>query len=75
MTVMTFRLHEQIQVVNGVEHCANYDPDHTACRQCPGRAVVYQRDGQVDIICRAGEAALRALLREMLPVIDRQAVS
>lgn len=62
---MTSRLHEQSTIVDGIEHCANYDPEHIACRQCPGKAIVRQSSGQVDIICRAGEAAIRKIVREL----------
>lgn len=71
---MTFRLHEQSKWFGSVEHCSNFDPESIVCRQCPGKAEVRQSSGEVDIICRAGEAALRALMRDekermSLPVV------
>lgn len=43
-------------------HCANFDSSYEGCRKCPGKVEVTQKDGTVDVICRAGEAYIKALL-------------
>lgn len=45
-----------------IEHCQNYDPSYQGCRECPGKVVVIQRDGSIEIICRAGAAAARKMI-------------
>ncbi len=46
-----------------VRHCGSFDPEYPGCRECPGMVQVKQADGQVDILCRAGEAMTRRLLQ------------
>jgi len=45
------------------EHCANHDQSYEGCRECPGKVEVTNADGTVDTICRAGEKALRDMLK------------